>query len=122
MSTQRTIKMYPDTWASMNAERCGQKYQPSNGTEGEIFFESWCRQCARDKAMNSGEDYDECDDNEVCGIIALTFSHNVNDPEYPSEWQYDKQGQPCCTAFVEVGKPIQEPRCEHTVDLFGDEK
>lgn len=122
MSTQHSIKMYPDTWASLNVERCGQKYQPSNGTEGEIFFENWCRQCARDKAMSSGEDFDECDDNEVCGIIALTFSHNVNDPEYPSEWQYDKQGQPCCTAFVEVGKTIPEPRCERTADLFGEEQ
>ena len=27
------------------------KYLPSNGTEGECFFESWCRHCQRDRAM-----------------------------------------------------------------------
>lgn len=30
--------IYPDSFAKMLLERAGQKYQPSNGTEGECFF------------------------------------------------------------------------------------
>lgn len=36
-------------------------YRPSNGSEGADFFDTWCRRCARDKAMREGADFDECD-------------------------------------------------------------
>lgn len=111
------IKIYPDDWAALNVDRCGQKYRPSNGDEGMHFIESWCGGCARDKAMREGADLDDCDDNEVCRIIGLTFAHDVNDPEYPVEWQYGKDGQPCCTAFVPVGQPIPV-KDDHTIDMF----
>lgn len=39
------------------------------------------------------------------------------DAEYPAEWQYDKTGQPCCTAFVPAGEPIPTPLCPHTMAL-----
>ena len=55
-------------------------YRPSNGTEGDIFFDNWCRHCARDKAMREGADFDECDDNELCDIIARTFSRDEGRP------------------------------------------
>ncbi len=43
----------------------GDKYQPSNGTEGECFFAAWCYHCARDKAMREGANFDDCDDDEI---------------------------------------------------------
>ena len=39
------------------------------------------------------------------------------DPEYPQEWQYDAQGQPCCTAFIPEDQPIPV-RCTNTPDMF----
>jgi hypothetical protein len=93
-------------------------YQPSNGTEGECFFNAWCCQCARDVSMNSGKPIDECDDNEKCALITNSMAFNPGDAEYPQEWQYDKDGVPCCTAFVPVGQPIPKPRCERTLDMF----
>lgn len=75
-------------------------YTPANGTEGEAFFENWCCHCARDKAMREGADFDDCDDDEVCEIIAAGFTGPVK------EWVLDDDGQPRCTAFVEYPKPI----------------
>ena len=113
-----TTAIYPHSLADMLKHRAGEKYRPSNGTEGECFFAAWCFNCQRDKAMREGVDIEECDDNERCDIIANTFAYDVEDPEYPVEWQYGKDGQPCCTAFVQAGDPIPAPRCEHTQDLF----
>lgn len=114
--------IYPDDFAKMLMDRAGQKYQPSNGTEGECFFDSWCRQCARDRSMREGDDFDDCDDDEVCGIIANTMAYNPEDEEYPKEWQYGENGQPRCTAFVPAGQPVPPPRDEHTIDMFNDEQ
>jgi len=75
-------------------------YTPANGTEGEVFFENWCCHCSRDKAMREGADFDDCDDNELCEIIAAGFRGPVK------EWIWGEDGQPCCTAFVEHPKPI----------------
>ncbi len=86
-------------------------YLPSNGTEGHAFFESWCCHCQRDKAMREGADFDECDDNEKCEIIAASFRGPV------PEWIDDESG-PRCTAFVKAGDTI--PQIDtHTLDLFG---
>ena len=114
----KTIRIHPAGLANMHVECAGQKYRPSNGTEGEIFFDAWCRECARDRSMSEGVPLEECDDDEVCGIISRTFAHDVDDPEYPHEWQCGPDGQPRCTAFVEVGEPIPEPRCACTIDMF----
>ena len=94
-------------------------YQPSSGTIGESFIAGWCGNCARDKALREGIDIDECDDNERCDIVGRTMAYNVADPEYPSEWIYDQDGHPCCTAFIPSGDPVPAPRCEHTNDMFG---
>lgn len=101
---------------------CQQKrisYQPSSGTAGESFIASWCGNCARDKALREGVDIDECDDNERCEIVGRTMAYHVDEPEYPSEWIYDQDGHPCCTAFTPAGDPVPAPRCAHTDDLFG---
>ena len=62
------------------------KYRPSNGTEGEMFMDEFCFQC-------------KFDINEDCEILADTFCYNINDPEYPEEWTYDKNNNPICTKF-----------------------
>ena len=84
-------------FTSDHAERLracdGEKYQPSNGTEGDMFREQWCEQCSKD---NFNEDTGE----GGCLILANVLFHLVTDPDYPSEWQYNPQGQPICTAFV----------------------
>jgi hypothetical protein len=113
-----TSAIYPKTLADMLIYRAGEKYRPSNGTEGDCFFAAWCCKCQRDKAMREGSNIDECDDNERCDIIANTMAYDLEDPEYPVEWQYGKDGQPCCTAFVTAGDAVPAPRCEHTMDLF----
>lgn len=113
-----TQAIYPDSFAKMLLERVGQKYQPSNGTEGECFFDNWCRQCARDRSMREGDNVDDCDDNEVCKIIADTMAYSPEDPEYPPQWQYGKDGQPCCTAFVPAGQEIPAERDTRTIDMF----
>lgn len=113
-----TIAIYPETLAAMLDHRAGEKYRPSNGTEGECFFAAWCCKCQRDKAMREGANIDDCDDTERCDIIANTFAYDVKDAGYPIEWQYDQHGQPCCTAFVEAGQAIPTPRCTKTQELF----
>lgn len=86
-------------------------YLPSNGTEGVIFFENWCARCSRDKAMREGANIEDCDDNELCGIIAASFRGPVD------EWVEDDKG-PRCTAFVEF--PNRVPFVDVlTKDLFG---
>jgi len=56
--------------------------------------------------MREGTDVYECDDEELCEIIGATMRFNVEDENYPREWQYDKNGQPCCTAYIEAGESI----------------
>ena len=112
----QTIPIHPVELAEMRV--VGKKYQPSNGTEGEMFMDAWCSECQRDKPMREGVDYDECDADECCDILANTMAYDVDDPEYPSEWQFGEDGQPRCTAFVEAGTAIPAPRCKHTIDLF----
>lgn len=103
--------LYPPDFAAICKEDAGKQWEPSNGTEGHIFLESWCGECQRDKAMSEGVDLDECDDNERCDIIAASFRGEAK------EWQYDKNGQPCCISFVPKGQSIPTPRCPHTQEL-----
>lgn len=112
--------IYPVTLADRLKARVGEKYQPSNGTEGLYFFEAWCMRCARDKSMSEGKDYDLCTEDETCSIIANTMAYKPEDDEYPKEWQYDKDGQPCCMAFVLAGNAIPQ-RDDLTVDMFGSQ-
>ena len=87
-----------------------ERFIPANGSEGADFLDTWCRRCARDKAMRDGADFDECDDNELCQIIAASFRGEV------AEWIY-KDGEPTCTTFVPAGDKV--PQVDTlTGDLF----
>lgn len=83
---------------------CIEKFQPSNGTVGASFIADWCGTCEHGK-------------HEPCDIAVRTMWLKVEDADYPVEWRY-VDGNPVCTAHVELGQPLPEPRCEHTVDMF----
>lgn len=53
------------------------KYRPSNGTEGDIFMGQFCRQCTK---------------NFKCDIQIKTMAYDVEDNEYPVEWQRSSEG------------------------------
>jgi len=60
-----------------------QLYQPSNGTEGEIFMGHWCRKCAKD----------DPDRQIYCPILSGSLAG-----EQQQEWRYNNNA-PVCTAF-----------------------
>lgn len=83
------------------------KYRPANGTEGDIFRAEWCDSCALLKDENE----------EYCQILGSTFMFHTDDPGYPDEWEYDEDGNPCCTEYLhDSEKPM--PRCTRTIDMF----
>jgi hypothetical protein len=90
----------------------GEQWIPSNATEGGLILCSLCSKCARDKAMREGEDFDECDDNELCEIIAASFRGQA------VEWREMPDGEVTCIAFVPHGEAIPDPRCTLTRDMF----
>lgn len=91
----------------------GEQYIPSNGSEGEMFIDDWCRRCARDRSLREGADFDECDDNELCEIVAASFRGEA------VEWRELDDGTTKCIAFVPAGERIPAPKCDRTQDLFG---
>lgn len=96
------------------SEYAGKPYRPGSGTEGMAFDEAWCEHCARDAEFR--KDWDNADPAIGCQILADTFVYDVNDPQYPKEWVYDRKGRPCCTAFTtDPKKPV---RCDKTLDMF----
>lgn len=66
----------------------GEKYCPSNGTEGEGFMENHCYQCLHD----NGKD-------KICEILMASMSFFKIDPKFPKEWTYDDSGRPTCTEY-----------------------
>lgn len=72
--------------AAQFVEDAGKKYRPSRATEGEIFMCQYCHRCQHGTVDN-------------CRILAFTLIFDVDDPQYPQEWQYGADGQPTCTAF-----------------------
>lgn len=92
-----------------------EKYRPSNGTEGDFFISRFCWTCARSEHLQPGAS----DDSPAgCPILDLTYIHDTEDPEYPSEWIEDDEGARC-TAYVPEGEPVATPRCTQTGDMFG---
>ena len=76
--------MFTKDLAEKFKDKVGQRYRPSNGDEGIIFFNEFCDVCIK---------YDSC------RIIGRTMVLDDDDPNYPTEWQYGEDGQPTCTAF-----------------------
>lgn len=90
----------------------GEQWKPSNSDDGYGFIGSWCANCAKDKAAREGAPVEECDDNELCEIVAASFRGEA------VEWRRLPTGQTTCIAFLEAGSEMPAPRCPYTVDMF----
>lgn len=102
-------------------------YQPSNGTEGMSFIESWCGKCEHERKVRELTDEGITPAQEdYCPILGNTMIYSTDHPGYPREWCYDDNGQPQCTAFQEeltYDEPHMNPptpRCTRTEDMFSD--
>ncbi len=73
---------------------------------------SLCSTCASDKAMREGDDPDECNDNELCEIIAASFRGEA------VEWREFENGDVTCVAYVRHGDAIPDQRCSHTMEML----
>ena len=71
---------------------------------------NWCYKCM----WGNFEDIDR-----ACEINLRAMTHQLNDPEYPAEWNFTNGGVPQCSAFTADGEA--EFRCDQTADLFGNE-
>lgn len=88
------------------ARPASRKYRPSNATEGFSFMSVFCDQCAV---------------RGICRILPKTMAYSEHDPEYPSQWTYDKEGDPTCTSFTDGSGPKRRKPCSKTGDLFAIE-
>ncbi len=84
--------IYPAELAARFKDCAGQKYRPANGREGIVFAAVFCQMCKRDAAFRAGA-------GDSCDINYRSLCYAKDRPEYPTEWQYTKDGQPTCTAF-----------------------
>lgn len=87
-------KLFTENHAKLVRIHGGGAYRPSNGSEGQMFMKRWCEKCKRDQAYQEGT-------GDSCAIIANAMAYDVDSPYYPSEWRYDNEGQPMCSAFEE---------------------
>lgn len=71
--------------------RDGDRYVPSNGTEGTSFEEDHCYQCIHTNPNPSGK--------KQCKIWGAAVLNWPNGKDYPKEWIY-KNGKPTCTAHL----------------------
>lgn len=89
------------------------QFKPSNSTEGYAFIGQWCENCARDCPSNGSKTFDECDDSELCPILAASFRGEAK------EWVEHDDGRCECTAFVQFGRPVPVVD-DMTLDMFGE--
>lgn len=89
--------IYMAEHAALNVSRCGQKWRPSNGHEGDLFMGRYCAGCSQ-------ENYDEETGEGACEINMRAFFFEISDEKYPADWQYGTDGQPICTAFKARGE------------------
>ena len=67
----------------------GELYRPSNGCEGESFESHMCQQCKKENESMF----------EFCDIHTTALLYDKADKEYPGQWCYSENGNPCCTEF-----------------------
>lgn len=64
-------------------------YRPTKATEGYFFQSAWCDNCL----------FNDHEQGEGCRILTETMIYNLDDPEYPKEWQQNSAGEARCTKF-----------------------
>lgn len=67
------------------------KYQPSNGSEQDMFLDNFCWRCIHCNPDPSGK--------KQCEILGMAMAYSVTDEEYPEEWTYDEDDDPTCTKW-----------------------
>lgn len=72
----------------------GESFRPSNGMEGMIFTEAFCERCIHEKFMHTQQHGDM-----QCDILNRTMLHDKVEDGYPTEWIYNDEGWPVCTAW-----------------------
>lgn len=81
-------------------------YRPSNGVDGSIFMDRWCRRCEKDAA------YRHTGDGALgCPLIVRAYLYDEVHAEYPKEWIADDGlgTNARCTAFSEP-PPVHDRR------------
>lgn len=90
----------------------GEQWVPSSANSGEAFIDSHCCQCARDKHCGEGKALEDCDDDDLCQILAASYRGEA------VEWRRMPDGEVKCIAFVPAGEPIPAPRDDRTKELL----
>ena len=107
--------IFPDSLAQFCAARAGEN--TGRTTASKESFSSTPGAATACELRTPGWNLSNFDAS-ACLIVGATFAYTIEDAQYPKEWQYAQDGQPCCTAFVRVGEAIPAHRCERTRDLF----
>lgn len=86
-------------------------YQPSNGSEGANFVETYCMNCIHCDPDPDGP--------KQCKILCASLCYSVDEPGYPKEWIYGDNGEPTCTKWEKwdwekMGNP-DKPKKENYV-------
>lgn len=66
-----------------------ERYRPSNGTDLDCFVGEWCELCRHYQGNGAAP----------CDVLGRVLFHDVEEPEYPSEWAYTERQERICTAF-----------------------
>lgn len=66
-------------------------YQPSNGTEGDIFMGKFCSNCSKHPISRDAKNQ--------CMILLKSFAYSISDKDYPKQWVQDNNGARC-TSFI----------------------
>jgi len=74
----------------MKPEDLIELYQPSNGTEGDIFMSQFCYKCVKFPHSSDAKNQ--------CFIFLMGWSCSITDKEYPKQLRYIDD-KPVCTAF-----------------------
>lgn len=86
----------------------GVQWIPSTLDSGMSFIERNCASCGRDRSAHEGVNYDECEDHELCPIIAASFIGEA------IQWRRLENGELICT---EYGKPAVNKNQEQLIWL-----
>ena len=70
------------------------KYQPSNGMEGDIFINEFCKNCKNELFIHTGGEK-----HIKCKILTDSLSLDINDEKYPLELIKDENGIGKCSKY-----------------------
>lgn len=84
----------------MSYDDPGNPFRPANGTDVMAFTGTYCDRCEGDALYR--ETYNGKDG---CPLIANSMLYKLGKPAYPTEWVYNENRCPTCTAFEEEVTP-----------------